>query len=291
MAWNNILKKVGKPEESIFETEIISIPENSVPEKEHAETDLRSLLEEKNITILSSSKQPQIKELANLVLLMAENHKVAKELYREIRGCNSYPGKRLVFSVSEYGEEEKNGIYKVVQLLERYGIIVEHSYNKEKKSIVCEVSTVPKVINFLNGNYLEICAAIMTEEVLRTYCADKGYEFEIMTNVVIQSRDSSHNELDILFRVSDVKNNNHHFFWAEIKSGNNFNNYSRYYELGKKIGAIPDHLILLNAEEDCEEIENVIKYFYEYYVTDIPLYKKNLLRMLNNCFNGGSENE
>ena len=286
MAWNDILKKVGKPDESIFETETIT-----PPEKEKKIIDLKHLLEEKNITIISSSKQPQIKELTNLVLLMAENHKVAKELYRAIRGCNCYPGKKLTFSISEYNENDKNRILKVVQLLERYGIIVEHSYNKEKMSIICEVSTVPKIINFLNGNYLEICAAIMTNDVLSSYCTDKGFEFEIMTNVVIQSKDSSQNELDILFRVSDVENNNHQFFWAEIKSGNNFNNYSRYYEIGKKIGAIPDHLILLNAEEDCEEIENVIKYFYEYYVTDIPLYKKNLIKMLNNCFDGGNDNE
>ena len=186
------------------------------------------------------------------------------------------------YSLAQASESEKDVIIGLAERFGEYGIISNVFYNRNTNVINGVVSSAPRIINFLNGDYLEFYGRTVAERVVKESAQKYGVDYEIYSNVII-SRDAEKHELDIVFRVGD------NVFWSEIKSGK-FSDFDNYRKLGVLMGVNPDRHILLTAETS-DEASEVISWFYQFYVSNIENFKNKLEEMIDKAFEGGKNND
>lgn len=259
-------KKSVIPEEGTSEkeslTEEISLimsedDTNSAPAKP-VKPDIRSYFAEKGFEIDVSGKKEVIPAVENLAFGIALNFDATAPFIRYIR--ESISKKHFENATYYYGAEtsaEKNAIVQLAEKLSDCGILSDVYVNKANNTIRMKISSAPKVINFLSGDFLEMFGHSVVKDVLKKFEKEEGYETELYTNAIIKKGDQQ-NELDLVFRVADE------VFWAEIKSGKF--DPDTYRLLGEHMGVVPDKLILLAGNKNDDQTE-VIGYLYDFFVT------------------------
>ena len=125
----------------------------------------------------------------------------------------------------------------------------------------------PRLVNFLNGGFLEIAIYALAHRIL----TEQGGDFELLPNVITES-ESGRREYDLLVRKEDQ------FFVLELKSGK-FEEFSRYRERGKALGLFPHHQMLIVADRTVDEIK-LISYFQEFHISTFDGFKENFLSMI-----------
>ena len=171
---------------------------------------------------------------------------------------------------------------KVAETLGEYGLISGEFYNRLTNCITGCISTAPRVIGFLNGDYLEIFGSAAAKRIVSEAAARHGVDYELFSNVVIVRGKEVH-ELDMVFRVGDK------LFWSEIKSGK-FSDFDTYRKLGIQLGVNPDRHIMLVAEKT-DDAAAVASWLYQFYVANIDSFDSKLNEMIDKAFNGGNDND
>ena len=161
--------------------------------------------------------------------------------------------------------------------LKHYGILTK--YVIDRNIFTASISPVPRVINYLTGQWLEMYSAFILEDVVRDYATLHNYKYEILMNVKVSSVASigkyAH-ELDCVFSVDNK------CFAFEVKSGQ-FEDYCNLYNTRKELHFVPDHFLLLSTSLD-ETAAATLEYFYEFYITGMTKFKSHLTEMINNAF-------
>ena len=286
MSFINFLKPVSKDEtkKAIEKT----IPINIIDTGESAESTkdftLKTYFDSMGIEMSLSNKNEcvsSIEKIANFISTNFDNIKGFLHYIREVIPQKSY---KLSYSTSELSDEEYANTLETFNLFCEYGIITNGYVNKYTKTLCGYLSSAPRVNGFVTGGYLEIFAKSVCQQIVEKLAEEKNCDYELYHNVIVTKENKKH-ELDIVFRIEDK------VFWSEIKSGKNFSDYDYYRRIGLFLGVNPDRHILLTAEKDSPEAIEAISWFYEYYVCNISTFKETLIQMINNAFEGGSNND
>lgn len=263
-----------KKDETSVEGNVTSV---MLPNKEVEETrvTVESYFRSKEIEIDLSHSNGDIAPVEDLAMLLAMNYDKCKDFYKYLRAVIAKKKFDICYNTYPLTPEERVATNMVAEKLGKYGVISNLRIPDNSKEIVGRLSTAPRVINFLNGDYLEFYSRIAVMQIVEKIAKEKKCEYELYSNVIIK-KDSEKHELDIVFRVgSEV-------FWAEIKSGK-FSDFDCYRRLGVLMGVNPDKHILLSAEKTKEEAET-ISWFYQFYVANIHMFKEKVVEMIEHAF-------
>ena len=155
----------------------------------------------------------------------------------------------------------------------------------QERTICGHIPDTATIVAFFNGLWLEKFAFIEAKRAAEEAAEKLGTDCEVLANVMIEEESTGRkNELDVVIRVGKS------FFWVECKCGTLHESvYRKYYELGRRISVIPDHMIFLAAELEDPERAEIISYFYQYPVCGLKDYRQSLREMLKRAENGGKK--
>ena len=268
---------------SFIQKYLTSTSERSIPKLDIEQENILHKLVQKTNTIEEHFKSKDISisikdtfdtipVIDKLSVFIAENFKNCYSFLKYLRGIIRNKNFKVEYNLNFLADIDLNKLLEFALKLSQYGIIADFYHNKFTNIFYGNVSSAPRVINFLNGFYLEIYAKQIVENVLSEYSARLNLEYELMHNVVI-NRSGVLNELDLVFRLGDK------IFWSEIKSGK-FSDFDHYRQIGLTLGLNPDRHILLAAEKNNDDTD-AISWFYQFYVANIENFEIKLKNMLN----------
>lgn len=235
---------------------------------------IASYFEDKGIEIILPVNKKTIAPVESLAFTIAINYPHTRPFIRFLRECITKKIFDFTYSLSTFSIVNKNMILSLAEKMNECGLISNYFYNKANGTIKGIISSAPKCINFINGDFLELYAKCVTVGVIKKTAEKHNAEHEFYHNVNIIKGSEKH-ELDIVFRIGNQ------VFWSEIKSGRF--NPDEYRKLGILMGVVPDKLILLAADKSNDDVE-AISYFYEYYCANISTFKNSLIEMIDKAF-------
>lgn len=290
---NSLFKRVEavEPVEAVEHVESVepvdlvdSVPiEVKAEAVEEARSDIRAYFSAKGINIDFSREKSCVAPIEKLSFSIAQSFGYCKCFLKHIRDSVSRKHYHLNYSLSSAeSEAEKKAVISLAEKFCEYGIISNVFYNKSTNVITGTISTAPRVLALINGDYFEFYGRAVAERVVRESARKYGVDCEIHSNA-IATVESKPREIDTVFRVGK------HIFWSEFKCGK-FSDFDVYRKLGLQLGVNPDRHILLSAETSDEACEG-IGWLYEFYVANITNYENKLKHMINKAFTGGKNND
>lgn len=229
--------------------------------------------------VVESSKPQTIEGLKNLTYQIGENYSNTAPLLKEVRKAICIPNAKGNRNICFKFDRTAGRFYQQFCCkMKQYGLFTKYFINGNVLNAT--ISSVPRVISYLNGQWLEMYASFILEDVVSEYAKANGYEYEILTNVKITNITSVHvyaHEIDCVISIGDK------CFAFEMKSGGQFDDYSGLYKTRKELRFVPDRYLLLSTELD-EETAEVLQYFYEFYITGMGGFKNCLIEMINKAF-------
>ncbi len=228
--------------------------------------------------VVESSTSQTIAGLKSLTYLIGENFSFTAPLLKATRKAICAPnakGERILhFTI----EKNASAFYhQFAGTLKQYGVFLKYFINGN--ALTATISSVPRVINYLTGQWLEMYSAYILEDVVSEYAKAHGYKYEILMNVKVSSIKSCGvyaHELDCVISVDDK------CFAFEMKSGQ-FDDYFNLYNTRKELHFVPDRYLLLSTGLD-EEVASTLQYFYEFYITGMSGFKSRLIEMIDKAF-------
>ncbi len=246
-------------------------------------TDIKSYFSAKGIHIDFSREKSCVAPIEKLSFSIAQSFGYSKNFLKHIRDSVSRKHYHLNYSLSSAeSEAEKKAVIALADKFCEYGIISNVFYNKSTNVITGTLSTAPRVLALINGDYFEFYGRAVAERVVKESARKYGVDYEIHSNAIV-TVESKPREIDTVFRVGK------HIFWSEFKCGK-FSDFDIYRKLGLQLGVNPDRHILLSAETSDEACEG-IGWLYEFYVANITNYENKLKHMINKAFTGGKNND
>ncbi len=236
---------------------------------------IRELLSEQGLTLLDAdpAKCGAPAPVLALCERLADNYPVCLTFLKYIRSCLSNKTARCTFPLASIPEEERPATQALARELENCGLLAD-LFIKPGEMIRGTFPLIPRVNEFLTGDFLEIYAAGTAARALKEAAEARALDWELLANAVVEGLGESH-ELDLLFRAGSC------LFWCEVKSGH-FSDYGKYYRIGRWLGVHPDRYLLLTAEKTSSSCET-ISYFYEFHVSNIQDFPGTLSRMLEHA--------
>ncbi len=246
-------------------------------------TDIKSYFSAKGIYIDFSREKSCVAPIEKLSFSIAQSFGYCKGFLKYIRDSITRKSFHVSYTFSaSQSDAEKKAVIALADKFCEYGIISNVFYNKNTNLITGTISTAPRVMALINGDYFEFYGRAVAERVVREMACKYGVDYEIHSNAMI-TVEAKAREIDTVFRVGK------HVFWAEFKCGK-FSDFDCYRKLGLLMCVNPDKHILLSAETSDEACEG-ISWLYEYYVANITNYENKLKEMINKAFIGGKNND
>lgn len=237
---------------------------------------IKSYFQDKGIDIEFVSGNLPAAPVEALAFDIAASYPQTRVFIRFIRENITRKKFEFVYVLTSHTSHERSSIISLAEKLNENGLIANLFYSKINNTLRGTISTAPRCTNFINGDFLEIYARNAAREVIEKAAEKYGCSYEFYHNVLIH-KDAEDHELDIVFRVGDQ------IFWGEIKSGKF--NPDEYRKLGIFMDFVPDKLILLAADKSHEAAES-ITFFYEYYCSNISMFKATLNNMIEKAIGG-----
>lgn len=228
--------------------------------------------------VVESSKPQNIEGLKNITFQIAENFSNTAPLLKEVRKAICKPNAKGDRTICFKFDRTAGSFYhEFCFKMKQYGLFTK--YFIDGNTVNATITSVPRVISYLNGQWLEMYASFILEDVVSDYAKANGYKYEILTNLKVANITSVNlyaHEIDCVISIGDK------CFAFEVKSGN-FDDYSNLYKTRKDLHFVPDRYLLLSTELN-EESAEVLQYFYEFYITEMCGFKNRLIEMINKAF-------
>ena len=133
----------------------------------------RNILIEENNSIILNPPDSIIK----LSILIAENYSICQSFIKYMRNCYSNKISKCSFCLSPLSQAETNATLVLVQELCKTGIISD-LYIQDKTRIHGNFSMIPRITNFLNGDFLELYARYIAETVISNAASENNEDYE-----------------------------------------------------------------------------------------------------------------
>lgn len=275
---NESVKAVEDAEEKIIKKNF-KIENKKTVSIEASSNTINHHFEMNGFMVVEASRPQTIAGLKSFTYQIGENYIYTAPLLKEIRKSICSPkinGERILdFKFDKLAESFYHQFFNIMK---QYGIFTKYIINNNV--LTATISSVPRVINYLNGQWLEMYSSFIIEDIVSEYARANNYKYEILTNVKVTNINSVHiyaHEVDCVISIGDI------CFAFEMKSGQQFDDYSSLYNTRKELRFIPDRYLLLSTAID-EDTAETLAYFYEFYITGIARFKNCLIDMINKAF-------
>ena len=235
---------------------------------------IASYFKNNGIELTFSDSNDVVAPVESLAFAISINYPRTKPFIRFLRDCITKKAFDFTYSIASFSTGDKTAIISLAEKLNEYGLISNYFHNKNNNTLKGTISSCPRCINFINGDFMELYAKSVTIGVIEKVADKYNLDYEFYHNVHI-IKDAEKHELDIVFRIGDQ------VFWGEIKSGEF--DADKYRKIGIMMGVVPNKLILLAAEKSNDAAIG-ISHFYEYYCANINTFKNTLIEMIDKAF-------
>ncbi len=235
---------------------------------------LTTLFAKDGVSVTPNENSINFELLANLSETIAKNLKVFQPFLSALRTAMTQK-REFNIDFSDCEPDESEQIRGLLLEMQRAGMFSKYFYDGLTKIAKGKVSIALNPQNFIRGKFYEIFAYNTVKKVLEEIARANGFDYEIAPNVLLEKviNSSVKNELDLLFRVDDV------VFWAEVKSGETFNDYDKVYSVGKRYKFNPDRHILLLSDTDNLNVD-VIENMYRFFLADSESFEDKVRAMV-----------
>ncbi len=157
-------------------------PEDVSSEETADESVISGFLRQSGLVITESHEPQDGQDIAVLAAKIAESLPEADGFLRSLRTANCAPSREFCYPLSSHSEKERTAIRKVADILRRCGIFAEFCPDTQK-SLRGKMAECSRVVNFINGAWLEIHCQHLTCQIVREYAEARGLPFEVIANV------------------------------------------------------------------------------------------------------------
>lgn len=147
------------------------------------------------------------------------------------------------------------------------------NYTIDQHMIKGTVTPLPRPMRFLTGQWLEIYASCIIREAVKTYAEAHDLPYSILSNVKLTKGKIIAYEIDCCFSIGET-------VFATEQKGGNFHDYLHLHQIGKELGIVPDHYLLLQASLSDVQQADVLEYCYEFYICNLKTFSQKLNTML-----------
>lgn len=178
------------------------------------------------------------------------------------------------FSASLEGKDEFQKQRIMSWLNDMKGVIAGFHYDESTNTVTGNLEMLPRARKFLTGQFMEIALTLETERILAELSARYGKPFQVQSNVIVATHDGIvQNEFDIVIAFGKL------MYVIEIKTGASFRDYTKYYNVGRKYGIVPNRILLVDSWLEIDEADQA-EYFAEYYVANLESFERKLVTMI-----------
>lgn len=233
-------------------------------------SDLHEYFRERGWSVTSVGDPDVAAPIEDLAVTLAESYVDCKGFFKYLRTQIVRKNFLIAYCLSAFSESDREKITNLAARMASCGILCGYSATADK--IHGRISSAPKVINLLNGGFLEIFAAKKVAEVLEKLSDLYPAEYDIYTNVHLWKEGRAH-ELDVVFTFDGL------LFSVESKSGS-FSEYDLLRSVGVELQVNPDRQFLLSAELD-EQSAAEVGYLYDCYAGNVRTFSQTLQTMID----------
>mgnify|MGYP004549007519 FL=1 len=204
--------------------------------------------------VASTSQRPS-DGTVELALELMKNDDAMCCFLHDVRAAITHKNFHFYYDFSDLTAEQRMRFRATIKLLQD-GYLKNCGYSGTK--FFGEVANLHTVIDFLNGRYLEIAIAELTEKTLATLAAENNFQYSLIRNGTIRQKNGRHNEFDLILDLNGTIR-----IVVEIKSGDVFSDYEKYVTVGNTYNIIPDNFILVQSrlsEKSAQRIGDVCGY-------------------------------
>jgi len=159
----------------------------------------------------------------------------------------------IELSLKEFPSADISATAQLALELHKYAFLSEFKYYKSPLFLLkAKINRIPKAINFLSGDWLEIYVRQTVLNTLHEILPNEDISY--IANPQILLPNGKDFEIDLIIRV----NNDDNVIWIESKTGG-YQNYINKYSDIKKIFGVKDEnaFLVLSGEIDESELKNV----------------------------------
>jgi len=160
-----------------------------------------------------------------IAVKLGDNYAVLSEFCEKIKRVR---GGQTQFTLDIAARNPKDIDIIIKSLKELYdnAFITRYTHNKPAKKIYISLQTVPKIVNFFNGDWLEWYALMKVATLL----VDKKVKFSCLRGFQVHFPNQERNEIDLFFLINGKTP-----LWIECKSGEFRQFIGKYSTLRKRL--------------------------------------------------------
>jgi len=166
---------------------------------------------------------------------LGDNYAILGELCEKIKrtqGHHSY----VMLNLTSRSQKDIKIIIESLKELYDNAFITRYTYDKTGKKIHISLQTVPKIINFFNGDWLEWYVLMKVATLL----VDRKIKFSCLRGFHVHFPDADTNEIDLFFLINGSMP-----LWIECKSGEFRQFIGKYSALRKRLKLEKSNALLL----------------------------------------------
>ncbi len=161
-----------------------------------------------------------------VAVTLGDNYRILREVSDKIKYLQQKGYVNLKLMLSKKSQHDIACITKFCQELYAYSFVTQYVYQKQEKIVRMSLQTVPVIINFFNGEWLEWFVFMKLLEL----CHAKNIHYSCLRNLSITFPNKDIHELDVFFLL-----NSRIPVYIECKSGEFRQHIEKYSTLRKRL--------------------------------------------------------
>ena len=181
-----------------------------------------------------------------IAIALGDNYDTLKEVLEQIKYVQNKGYLDVKLNVSKKSQEQIKKITTFCRDLYDYSFVAKYFYQKSDKIIRLKLQTIPAIVHFFNGEWLEWLIFMRLLEFLR----EKKVPFSCLRNLSINFPNKDLHEIDIFFLI-----NNSIPVCIECKSGQFQQYIDKYLTLRKRMNLNKENFLLCIiglSQKQCE---------------------------------------
>jgi DNA-directed RNA polymerase subunit RPC12/RpoP len=161
-----------------------------------------------------------------IALTLGKDFDILKEVVEKIKNAQKKGYVDISLNLKQKSQEEMQKITSFCRDLYSYFFLSKYFYQKEEKIIRLKIQTIPAIVNFFNGEWMEWFIFVQILE----FCQVKKVSFSCLRNLLITFPNKDLHEVDLFFLL-----NKSIPIYIECKSGEFRAQIEKYITLRKRI--------------------------------------------------------
>lgn len=183
---------------------------------------------------------------------LGENFDVLQEILEKIRKAQRNNYTSLILNLSNHSQNQIKTVTSFCRNLYEFSFVAKYFYNKNEKKAHLTLQTIPNIVRFFNGEWLEWYVFM---KLLKHFYDSKGL-FSCLRSFDIQFANDDKYEVDIFFLI-----NSKIPVFIECKSGEFRSFIDKYSKMRKRIDIGKESFLLLALGLSDEQISGLNKMY------------------------------